>query len=528
MLESDGSVAAIDSTESTAPQVGERSVTESALPKPADPLPAKAYDETLEVYLDLVRPAGWLHAEGSPALGSGASAKLIGGLWMDDRVGVRGTVRFVSGANEGRVLDCDAGGRFGANDLYPGLSVVEISGPGIPGSLREVLLRNDRESRINIGYGRLSTVNGEVYDQSGNPVEGAIVRMDGVPAETNDFGRFNLVGVAGSHGDMIVTVEKDGFATLRTKLSVMSGTTVPLGRHRFVLQQSGSLEVYVVEKLGAAGPAQLYLMPANPMMAQSNFAFHRRNPISIETGTTTLIDGLPPGEVRLLLFHAGAVAKPRIATAVVRPGNADQVTIHLEPAPMLSGKVTHRGSPVARALVRIEAPDRSRAMLNYLGEQPAYLETQVMQSLPPGAQSVKTDDFGNFRIGIFGDPSDARYLTATSFDGKLWAGKVVRAGTREVELEMAAAREGNRELLIEISDRSLPLRVDVMIDGTPQGLKAIAPSQQLSIPGLMEGDWKLSVRFGRTWLFQETPLTVQDGAAFYVGLPQLEQPGEGE
>lgn len=527
VLESDGSLVTTDD-EPVTTQLGVRTENDDGLAAPADPLPASAYDTTLEIFLDLVRPAGWLHAEGAPALGSGASAALVGGLWTDQRSGVRGTVRFVSGANEGRVLECDAGGRFGANDLYPGLSVVEVSGPGIPGSLREMILRNDRETRLNIGYGRLSTVNGEVYDQSGNAVEGATVRMDGVPAQTNDFGRFQVAGIAGSHGDMVVTVEKDGYATLRTKLSLMSGTTVPLGTHRFVLQESGSLEIYIVEKIGATGPAQLFLMPANPMMAQSNFAWHRVNPVAVEPGTTTLIDGLPPGEVRVLVFHAGALAKPRIATAGVRSGLSTPVTIHLEPAPMLAGKVTHDGAPVARAVVRVEAPDRTRAMLNYLGESAAYLESQVLQSLPPGTQAVKTDDFGNFRIGLFGDPSEVKYVTATSFDGKLWAGEVLRPGATEVELELGAAREGNRELLIEISDRELPLRVDLMIDGTPQGLTAIMPGKHLEIPGLMEGDWKLTARFGRARLFDEVPITVQDGAAFYIGLPQLERPGDGE
>ncbi|MCA8980479.1 MAG: carboxypeptidase regulatory-like domain-containing protein [Planctomycetes bacterium] len=527
VLESDGTLVTTEDVASSTP-LGVRTENTDGLPAPAEPLPASAYDTTLEIFLDLVRPAGWLHAEGSQALGSGASSALVGGLWNEGNSVVRGSVRFVSGANEGRVLDCDAGGRFGANDLYPGLSVVEVTGPGIPGSLREMILRNDRETRLNIGYGRLSTVNGEVYDQTGKPVEGATVRMDGVPAQTNDFGRFQVAGIAGSHGDMVVTVEKEGYATLRTKLSLMSGTTVPLGTHRFVLQEAGSLEVYVVEKIGATGPAQLYLMPANPMMAQSSFAWHRRNPISIEPGTSTVIDGLPPGEVRALVFHAGANAKPRIATAIVKSGQATPLTIHLEPAPMLAGKVTHDGAPVARAIVRVEAPDRTRAMLNYLGESAAYLESQVMQSLPPGVQAVKTDDFGNFRIGLFGDATEVKYITATSFDGKLWAGQVLRPGTTEVELELDSAREGNRELLIEISDRELPLRVDLMIDGTPQGMTAIQPGEHLRVPGLMEGDWKLTARFGRTRLFDEVPITVQVGAAFYIGLPQLERPGEGE
>jgi len=524
VLESDGTLAEVEDQAATDLTTNRVDAPSDDLAVPDEPEPASVYDTTLEVFLDLVRPAGQLHAEGSQALGSGATASLIGGLWTGKRSSVRGSVRFVSGSNTGRVLECDRGGRFGANDLYPGISVVEVTGPGIAGSLREMTLRNDRETRLNIGYGRLTTVNGEVVDHAGKPVEGAVVKLDGIPIETDEYGRFTLQGVAGSHGDMVVTVEKAGFSTIRTKTSLTSGTTVPYGRHRYVLRQAGSLEIYIVEKTGATGPAQLYLMPANPMAAQTTFAWHRLNPIAVQPGTTTLVEGLPPGQVRALVFHAGAIAKPRVATATVRAGKANPITIHLEPAPLLSGKVTHDGAPVARAIVRLEAPNRTRAMLNYLGEPAAYLESQVFPNLPPGLSVVKTDDFGNFRIGLFGDASETRYLTATSFDGKLWAGQTLKSGAREVTLELGPAREGDRDLLIEISERDLALKVDLKVDGTPRGLRTLLAGQQLEIGGLMEGDWKLSIRWGRNWLFEEQPISVQDGAAFYVGLPAEPEP----
>lgn len=505
-----------------------RVVEADDLSAPPEEAPPTVYGDTLQVYLDLVRPAGQLHAQGHQAMGSGATAELIGGLWTSARAGVRGTVRFVSGANEGRVLECDAGGRFGANDLYPGISVVEVTGPGIPGSLRELLLRNGRETRLNIGYGRLSTVNGEVVDHAGEPIVGAVVRFDGVPIETDVDGRFTLQGIAGSHGDMVVTVDKEGFVPLRTKVSLMSGSTVPFGQHRFVLKEPGSLEVFIAERIGAAGTAQLYLMPANAMRGTGDYAWHRRNPITVQPGSTTVIDGLPPMEVRAMLFHAGAVAKPRVATAVVRAGKATAMTFHLDPAPMIAGKVTFAGSPVARAVVRLEAPDRSQAVLNYLGESAAYLETQVVSTLPPGAQAVKTDDLGNFRIGWFGDADRPRYLTATSFDGKQWAGRVVSSDTREVTLELEPARHGDRTLEIALADRELPLMVDVQIDGAPQDPRVVRPNEQLQVHGLMEGDWRLSVRWKREWLVDQRSIRVQDGAEVWLDLPGLGEPVEQE
>ncbi len=530
VLQGDGTVRVDDAADAAPSGSGldARVAEQDELALPPEDAPPTVYADTLQVFLDLVRPAGQLHAEGQQAMGSGAHAELIGGLWTSARAGVRGSVRFVSGANEGRVLECDAGGRFGANDLYPGISVVEITGPGVPGSLREVLLRNGREARLNIGYGRLSTVNGEVVDQRGDPVVGATVRFDGVPIETDVDGRFTLQGLAGSHGDMVVTVEKEGFVPLRTKTSLMSGSTVPFGQHRFVLQDPGSLEVYIAERIGAAGTAQLYLMPANAMRGTGDFAWHRLNPVTVQPGSTTVIEGLPPMEVRALLFHAGAVSKPRVATAVVRAGKATAMTIHLEPAPMIAGKVTHDGAPVARAVVRLEAPDRSQAVLNYLGESASYLETQVVSTLPPGSQAVKTDDLGNFRIGWFGDTDRPRYLTATSFDGKLWAGRVVQPGTREVSIALEPARHGDRTLEIALADRELPLMVDVQIDGAPQDPRVVHPNEQLRVHGLMEGDWRLSVRWKREWLVDQRSIRVQDGAEVWLDLPGLGEPVEQE
>ena len=79
---------------------------------------------------------------------------------------------------------------------------------------------------------------------------------------------------------------------------------------------------------------------------------------------------------------------------------------------------------------------------------------------------------------------------------------------------------------MELSDRRLPLPVDVQIDGSPRDLRTLMPNEQLEIDGLMEGDWKLAIRVGRQWLFQDHPILVQDGALFYVSLPDLDAPAD--
>src|SRR4051812_48700743 len=78
----------------------------------------------LVVELTLTRSDFAPKADGVAPLGSAATARLKGSIHGGTGEGVRAEVRFVGGANVGRVLYCDRQGGFGATDLYPGLSVV--------------------------------------------------------------------------------------------------------------------------------------------------------------------------------------------------------------------------------------------------------------------------------------------------------------------------------------------------------------------------------------------------------------------
>ena len=73
------------------------------------------------------------------------------------------------------------------------------------------------------------------------------------------------------------------------------------------------------------------------------------------------MEGLPPGNLQLYLFHAGARAKPRVSSAILKAGRLTTSRLHLEPAPMLHGRVMRDGKPVERARVKLEAPDQVQA-----------------------------------------------------------------------------------------------------------------------------------------------------------------------
>src|SRR5262245_16606585 len=93
------------------------------------------------VELDLIQADYLPTAEEVAPIGTGRAARLSGRIAGAAERGIPAEIRFVAGPNAGRVLTCDASGAFGAIDLYPGLDVVEIRGPGIPGARREVRLR---------------------------------------------------------------------------------------------------------------------------------------------------------------------------------------------------------------------------------------------------------------------------------------------------------------------------------------------------------------------------------------------------
>ena len=208
----------------------------------------------LELSLSLVEPAKRLVADGVGAHGSGARARLQGHLFGSDSKGVTGEVRFTSGANMGRVLKCDAGGGFGAHDLYPGLSIVKVSGPMIPGAEREVLLRNDRKSVLNIGFGRPAVVHGRVQNEAGDPIIGARVTMDGQETYTDQEGTFYYPRM--TSGQVLLIVEKEGFAAWREKYNVKAGATITGDKLVYTLRPGAGLELRIAESLGARHPTR--------------------------------------------------------------------------------------------------------------------------------------------------------------------------------------------------------------------------------------------------------------------------------
>lgn len=472
----------------------------------------------LKVELKLERAASSPTADGAPPMGSGATARLVGSVVDGKNGGVRAQVKFVAGPNEGRTLYSDALGRFGAENLNPGLSVVSITGPGIPGAQREVRLRPQRETQLNVPFGRPARVFADVMDKDAKPLAGAVVTLDGQVAETKEDGLVEFSAVA--PGEVLVLVEKPGFAKLRRTLNLPGGNVVERGRLKFRLDPGASLQVSITDPLNSGQQATLFVLPEDAA-AERKFPWHKVNPVRIWPGGTAIVEDLPEGRVSLRLYHAGAAAKPSHLSVELHPGQRKTVEFGLVAAPVVTGIVTDGGAPATGAIVRIEAPDRTAAMLSVFGGT-SYLalESDVMPDLPPAVQDATTNDKGEYQLSASEDVAPVRYLTARSRDGKRVAHRVLNRGDLRADLDLAALAGGAGELAIQTNDRIQPLPVEVTVEGSPRDPFVLPLGRDLRVGELPEGSWLVTVRWNDAVLTKDQPLEIHGETRLFLALPE--------
>ena len=475
----------------------------------------------LRLELDLIE-ASYLPSEVDMApIGSGATARLKGHVLTADDVGARATIRFVAGSNEGRVLRTDVTGSFGASDLFPGLSIVEIAGSGLIGSRREIRLRQNKDTLLNVTYGAPGRVTGVVQDRAGTPIEGARVRVDGIRTTTGPDGVFFVSAVAA--GQLLLEVEHHDYASYQELIWVASGRMAPKGRLTCTLDKGASLRVAVTNNVGGPGPIQLILLPgqftrrtASDSWRNMRYPYHSRNPIEIQPGGTLTITGLRAETVQVFAFRAGAETTMKFAN--LRLDRPYDLKIQMRPAPKITGKVTRNGEPVMGAEVVLEAPNKVRATLAYLKQANHFLETAVMPSFPPAHQSVTTDKNGRFVMTAWEAASSTRYLEARGPSGITWAGVLVHPGEYQIDLELGDVQLGESELVLEFPDRFQGIPIELLIDGTPLDPWILAPNEDLHIGDLLSGEWRMKL----TWhsqLVHEELLTVLGTTEREVQLP---------
>jgi hypothetical protein len=470
----------------------------------------------LELLASQVRP----NAEGVGALGSEATARLTGSVHGSSGEGLQAEILFLAGPNceskDGRRLMSGRDGTFGANDLYPGLSVVKITAPGTPGSQREVLLRRDRETQLNVGYGRLGTVQGMVKDATGDPLPGARVVVDGQETTTDERGEFVFPGVAS--GETFVVVEKPGFAAHMERMTVVAGATVEKNRLVYALRPGARLEITIEDRINVESEAWLSILPQT-MNTDRDFPWFRLNPVRLYPGGTKVIEDLPSKAVTLRLFHSGAVASPPTRSVTLKEKEMSQVSLHLVPAPIVNGVVTEGGRPVSGAEVVLETPQRSKTQLSIIGESNYYdLEKEVLPDFPAAVQSVKTNAAGEFVVNSNEGASRDRYLHALSPDGKSTAWKLLRGGETRVDLALEPA-QGECEFILQMAGRTQGLPVEAKVDGAPRDKQILPPGRDLHLAGLAAGTWRVTVKWNGEPLVDGMLIDLRKETSLSVTLP---------
>jgi hypothetical protein len=483
----------------------------------------------LKVELELVEARFLPQQEGVPPVGSGANARLSGQISDVNEQGVVAEIRFVAGANTGRVLKSDPEGRFGATDLYPGLSIVEVHGPGTLGSRREVRLRRGQETLLNIGYGRPGAVFGKVQDRTGTGIGGADVSVDGTHILTDDEGGFYLPTVAA--GQVLVEVEKDGFALYQELVWIAGGSVTPADRLTFTLKPAVELRVAVRGNAGGPGPVLLYLLSdrkvysANAAQRNESFPWHRINPVEVMPGTPVTIGKLPPEVIKVHAFRAGARAPVK---PVNLAGDLRDIEINLEPAPTIVGRVLQDDAPVFGATVRLEAPDRVRATLGYFTEASYFLETAVLPNLPPGFQEVKTDREGRFTLSAWTDVSPVRYIEARAPGGGGWTGRFVQPDDSEVVLQLKEVDLGDAQLSFEFPGRHQGLPVELWIRGSPSPARVVPADQELEVRDLVAGLWRVRASWHGQTVLPDEEIVIEGSQTKEILLPPEAIEGQDE
>ena len=435
--------------------------------------------------------------EGAQFIGWGANAGIKGSVRGSSGRGAPSRVEFVYGPNEGRALQTDDRGRFGANDLFPGISVVRVTTGSSLSIEREVRLMGRTEREFHISFASPSFVSGTVKDEKGALVQGAEVRLDGKLQFTNDSGEFSFSNVPG--GSAHVVVRKEGYAHTSQNMGIGYRQTVLPKNFIIFLKKGGELQISVNRTVGAVEPSLAYLMPASGPGRSSDgrgFPWHEINPVEIPAGGSAWVKGLPLETLSVRLFHRGAAARPASKVVRMHGGRPNAVAIDLVPAPVVRGLVTSENQPAPGATIQIEAADRARATSQSMQQKgPRFALSMVVPTVPSAYNETVANAEGQFTFTSPSELAATYYATATSQDGTRRGVGVVPPGALEVKIALEPISEKTGSLEIELPGRFQGLPVEVRLRGAPGEPYMLRSGEPLLVEDLTLGHWYVKARW---------------------------------
>ena len=446
----------------------------------------------LEVELTQVLQGAIDGPDDLPPIRGGANAAILGSVLGVGGRPLPSTITFTHGLNRGRTLQTDSRGRFGASDLQPGLSVVLVKTQNGDSAEREVRLQGLAKSEFNLSFAYPSTISGTVKDERGAPVGGAEVQMDGRLQYTNDEGVFTFSSVAA--GKVLMVIEKEGFALAKRVFSLGMRSNIKPEDLPIVLTKGASLQISVQQSGGAAEPSLAVITSTGS--GGHNFPWFRVSPQEIPAGGSVTVTGLPPESVNIRVFHRGAVPKPSSQNVSLQASRPNAVTIALAAAPSVQGLVMDDGEPVGRAIVTIEAADRTTATSKAIGlRNPRKLLDAVVPVLPAAFDQTVTDGKGRFTFTTYPELLTTYYVTARSADGKRSGVNFVRSEDTKVVVELDPVEDALGAIELDLPGRFQALPIELKVDGAPRDLTFLRPGVALNVPDLPHGTWRVMARW---------------------------------
>lgn len=477
----------------------------------------------LEVELTLALGRALEIPKDAQPIRSGANARLEGSLRGRNGRPLNATVTFLHGPNAGRVLQTDSSGRFGAGDLWQGLSVVRAVAPSGLQVERELALAQLATQQMHVSFANGSYLSGTVTDMRGKPIGGADVSVDGRLKVTNDDGIFSFAGVP--PGKVLATVRKDGYAITRRAFSLGLQKEVLPETFKIQIVESASLQIVIGKRAGASGPSTAILMPAagpGREILHRGFPWYELNPVEIPPSGRVTVRGLPAESVGVRVFHPGALASKRSSNVRLYGGSTETVEINLVPASTIRGVVMDEGQAIRGANVVIEAANQSVASARgFQMKNPRSSLEMVLPMAPTARDEAQTDGRGRFSFTRDPELLTTYYITATSPDGRRQGIGVVMADTEEVVVRLEPKRDPVGRLEIELPGRFQGLPVKALVKGVPVDPYVLRPGDPLAFEALEEGSWVVRVRWRGVDVVQGVVVEVSgDGGSVAGTLPK--------
>ena len=451
----------------------------------------------LRLELSLVSRASLPKSDDVMAFRAGAIAGIEGVITgVDGQPAPGARIEFLAGPNAGTALVTDSRGRFGATDLWQGLSTVLVR-VGSVTSERPVRLGRLSRTPFSVDFSQRVFVGVLVKDAQGKPVEGAEVRVDGTVSYSDSAGRAAFPAV--TVGKVMTSVRKEGFAAIERELALSRGVTIEASNNVYTLRRGASLELAVRSAGPMSTPALVYLMPAGGSGGPGGttlreFPWHAVSPVEVPPGRSVVVPDLPEDLLHVRVFHAGSRGEPPTTQVRLQAGAVTRHELRLGAAPTIIGRVLREGRPAEGVTVTLEAPDRDHVTTAALDKKPMHAHEVVLPHLPAALQRVVTDGRGAFTFTAYDGLAEGRYVVAETFDGRWRGAALVRAAGVDLTLELAPVPTDGGALRF-VFDHFQGLPIEARIAGRPLEPVVLRPGEPFVVEGLELGTWRVHAQW---------------------------------